>query len=162
MEVDSSKTVIKDRKLMYIMVFALIAIVSTFFMADTFDKPVFGFNREFYILLVTGIYLFINIFRFSLNLNYISYSDAGGKIIIKYYSLRPFMQKRRTVEIPKGTLFRFEFKKSMFGQKKSLILFQMIKNKVAKYPEISLSALNSVEIGRIKGSLKSLAIDKGR
>ena len=162
MEINSSKTVIKDRKLMYIMVFALIAIVSTIFLADTFDVPVFGVTRESYILAVTGIYILINIYRFSLNLNYVYFSDAGGKIIIKYYSLRPFMQKRQTVEIPKGSLFRFEIKKSMFGQKKTLVLFQMIKNKIARYPEISLSALNDIEIGRIKGSLKSMAIDKGR
>ena len=160
MVIDNSKEVIKDRKLLYIMLAIFIMLTSTIMLAEIFDEAVFGVSRELYALGIAGIYLLINIYRFALNLNYIYYTDAGGKILLKYYSLRPFMQSRKTIEIPRGTLVKFKIRKSLLGQKKAVVLYQKIKNKTARYPEISLSALSNSELAGMMNSLNAFSLVK--
>jgi hypothetical protein len=160
MVIDNSKEVVKDKKILYIMLAIFIMLTSIIMMSETFDKPVLGLNREFYAIVIAGIYLFINIYRFILNLNYINYIDAGGKIVFKYYSLRPFMQSHKTVEIPKGNLVKYEIRKSLFGQKKGVVLYQKVKNKTARYPEISLSAISDAELKGLIASLNNFSLVK--
>jgi hypothetical protein len=155
MLIDNSDVVIKDRKILYLSAIGLIIIICFFLFADVFDEPVFGLSREVYIIIACVIYIATNIYWFLLDLNYFYYNDEGDKLIFKYYSLRPFMQKRCTVEIPKNTLMKFTISSSMFGNKKSLVLFQRIKNNTAKYPPISISALSNQELHDLEASLNS-------
>jgi len=160
MEIDNSPQVVKDRKIMYGMVVGLIVLITAIMLADIFDQPLFKISREYYVLAVAVIYVLANIYRFLLDLNYFNYSDQGGKILIKYYSLRPFMQKYKTIEITRGSLVKYEIKKLMLGRKKQIILFQKIKNKIAKYPPISISALNKEEINTLIKSLDLQTLQK--
>lgn len=145
MIINNTKVVIRDRMLMYIMAISLTVIIPLICLSDFFDNPIFGLSRELYIIIVCAAYVFYNIYRFYLNLNFFFFNDQSEKIILKYYSLRPFMQKRRSIEIAKGSLVNFEVNKSFIGRKKRLVLYQRINNKIAKYPPISISALNKEE-----------------
>jgi len=145
MIIDNSKVVVHDRKLMYMMAISLTVIVAIICLSDFFDNTVLGLSREVYVIGICAIYVLYALYRFALNLSYFYFSDQGEKIIFRYYSLRPFMEKHRTIEMPKGTLLDFEIKKSIAGHKKDLILYQKINNKTAKYPPISISALNEEE-----------------
>jgi hypothetical protein len=156
MTLDNSPVVVRDRKLMYIMAISLILLITMFSFIDAFDRPVLHITRECYIIGVSALYLLINLYRFIIDLNYFSYEDQGEKIIIRYFSLRPFNQKRKSLEIPRGSFLKYEIRKSFMGQKKSLIMFQKIKNKVAKYPPISITALNKEELKSLHISLNAL------
>jgi len=155
MLIDNSNIVVKDRKILYFSAIILLTLILLSFVVDFFDEPVYGLTREIFIIAVCTIYVAINIYRFLLDLNYFSYNDQGDKLVFKYYSLRPFMQKRRTIEIPKNSLMKFNISSSMLGKKKSLILYQRINNNTAKYPPISISALSKQELHDLKASLHS-------
>jgi hypothetical protein len=156
MEIDNSKVVVRDRKLMYIMAISLILCITFIMLTDYFDNPIFGISRDIYALSLATIYVLINVYRFILDLNFLSFSLQGEKIIIHYYSLRPFMQKHRSIEIPVKNLIKFEVKKSFLELKKQIIFYQRVNNKSAKYPPISISALNKQEYSDLISSLNSL------
>ncbi len=160
MKVDNAPVVLRDRQLMYIMAISLVLLLSIILFADIFDNPVFGISREIYAGGIATVYVFINIFRFILDLNYFSYTEQGEKIVIHYFSLRPFMQKRMSIEIPKANLIKYQLTKSFFGQKKQLVLYQRVNNKTAKYPPISISALNKTELNDLITSLNVISKTK--
>lgn len=155
MTIDNSPVVIRDRKLMYILVISLILLLSGILISDFFDEPFLGRSREFYAIMIAAIYILINAYRFFLDLNFINFSDQEGKIIIKYYSLRPFMQKHRSIEISQNSFVKFEIIGKAAGIKKYLVLYQRIQNKIAKYPPISITALTNDELNSILTSLSS-------
>jgi hypothetical protein len=155
MKIDNARVVLRDRKLMYMMAISSVLIISIILVADFFDNPILGISREVYIAGVATLYVVINIYRFILDLNYFSLAIQGEKIIIHYYSLRPFMQKRKGVEMPKSNLVKYQVNRSLFNQKRSLILYQKLGNKIAKYPPISISALNKVELTDLINILNS-------
>ncbi len=158
MVIDNTKVVIRDRKLMIIMAISFTVIIPILCFTEFFDYPVLGINREIYIIFICSLYLFINVYRFILDLNYIYFNDNNVKLIIKFYSLRPFMKKHRSIEIQKETLYKYEIKRSIASRKKSLILFQRVNNRVAKYPPISISALNEEEFINLLTSLNAVVI----
>jgi hypothetical protein len=157
MIIDNTTAVIKDRKMMYLLAIGLIIVLSIILFSDFFDDPVLGISREYYILFFCLLYILINVYRFMLNMNYIHFDSENGKISIKYYSLRPFMQQRKAIEIPKNSLIKFELKKTLLGLKESLILYQQINKKIAKYPPISIAALKKDERKNLIIALRSLA-----
>ena len=156
MIIDNSHAVIRDRKMMYLMAISLTIIIPCFFFIDIFEEPVLGIPREYYVIAVCTIYVLINIYRFLLSLNYIYYNDQGGKIVLKYYTLRPFIQKRKNIEIPIGSLVKYKIIRKIAGIKKSLVLYQRINNKIAKYPPISLSELKKTEFDNLISALNTV------
>jgi hypothetical protein len=155
MVIDNTKVVIRDRMMMYIMAISLTVIIPLICLSDYFNDPVLGISRELYVIIICAVYVFYNLYRFFLNLNFIYFNDQSEKIVFKYYSLRPFMQKRRSIEIAKGSLMKFEVNKGLISRKKNLVLFQKINNKIAKYPPISISALNSEEYSNLLSALNA-------
>ncbi len=153
MVIDNAKIVIRDRMMMYIMAISLTVIIPVICLSDFFDNPVFGLSREIYVIVVCAAYILYNVYRFFLNINYFFFNDQSEKIILKYYSLRPFMQKHRSIEIAKGSLVKFEVNTSFIRRKKGLILYQKINNKIAKYPPVSISALNKEEYDNLVTAL---------
>jgi hypothetical protein len=155
MVIDNSKVVIRDRMMMYIMAISLTVIIPLICLSDFFNNPVLGLSREIYVIIVCAVYVLFNLYRFFLNMNFFYFNDQSEKIVIKYYSLRPFMQKRRSIEILKGSLVKYQIIRSFVGRKKGLLLYQKIKNNTAKYPPISLSALNKEEYKNLVMALNS-------
>lgn len=157
MTIDNSNFAIKDRKQFYMMIIFLTVSLPIIFLADPLDEEITGIPRIIWALIAIIIYLAVNIYRFVLDYHFVNYSDAGEKLVFKYYTLRPFMQKRMSIEIQKSNFVKFEILTSVFGKKKTLILFQKINKNLAKYPPISLSALSSEDISKLRSSLNSLA-----
>lgn len=157
MTIDNARVVVTDRKLLYLLAIGSAILILAVFVIDEYDDKVLGLSRYTYTLIIATFYVIINIYRFLLDLTYFYFSDADNKIVIRYYSLRPFMQKRRTIEIPISQFLKYSIEDSFFGQKKQLILYQTIKNKSAKYPPISISALNKDELKSLKETLKKHA-----
>jgi len=160
MTIDNSPVVIRDRKLMYILVISLILLLSVILISDFFEQPIFGISREFYAITIATLYILINAYRFFLDLNFINFSDQEGKFIIRYYSLRPFMQKHQSIEIIQNTFVKYEIISKAAGLKKYLILYQRVRNKIAKYPPLSITALTIDELNSILASLNSKASTK--
>lgn len=145
MNFDNQKTTIRIYLWkMALAIFFAIAIV--FFLGSKwFNKPFLGLERTHLVVITACLYLLIVIFIFILDLNYFYFNDDTDRIILRYYPIRPFGKKKRAIEISKIALAKYNIKKSFLGLKKSLVLYQKFKKKVAKYPPIGITSLTKAE-----------------
>src|SRR3989339_730129 len=80
---------------------------------------------------------------------YLYYNDEADKLVFRYQMLNPFITNRKAIEIPKKLFLKFEIKKSLFGLKKQIVLYQKTKDGVAKYSPICLTSLKKSEINNL-------------
>jgi hypothetical protein len=153
MTLENRKTAIKVRLRAFFSSLIFISIIIVIYTTRLFNSPIFGLNKYEYTILFVLVYIFTLLFSYSLNLNYIYYSDDGYAIIFRYYSLRIFSSRKSSIEIPKKYFVRFETKTSFLGLKENIILYQQIKTAEAKYPPISITSLTRKEKNKIKKSL---------
>ncbi|MCX7987761.1 MAG: hypothetical protein N2662_12560 [Bacteroidales bacterium] len=149
MEIDNSSYVFKNRKRMYIYTIAVAIILPIILLSEWFDKPIFGLSRHFFAAIILIIYLTYYVIRYFLNLNFVQVSVASNKLSLKYYSLRPLTKSHNSIEIPLQAFEGYKINTRFFGLKKDLILFQRVQGKIAKYPPVSLSALNKKQLEQL-------------
>jgi hypothetical protein len=157
MKIENSSFVVRERKLMYLSTIALTVLIPVIVLAEVFDAPVFGFSREFYIIGVAALYILLHLYRFWLNLNFVEVTVEENKLIVRYYSLRFFSARHKSMAIPLTDILGFEIHQSLKGLKKSLILYQRIKGKRAKYPPLSVSAYSQEQITQLQAYLNGLS-----
>ena len=121
-------------------VFALIIVVLIF--VPWFENPDFGISKYHIIIRICGIYLIINWINYLKRPYFVSYSDQGEMIVVRYYPVSMFTSRKNSIEIPKQQFVTYELKPFLFKTQHYLILQQNFRGKVAKYPRISLSALD--------------------
>lgn len=144
-------TAIWLNKFILTLVFTMLIIAVGF--VRLFDSPVLGLERTHWIILLLIVWLIIAFIQSIRQPCYIYFEDAGDRIIIRYHPLRMMNQKKNAIEINKSDFVRFESEKFFWGKYEKLIIYQKFRNKVARYPAISLSAVNKKDIERIKGIL---------
>ncbi len=140
----------------YLTILAYFILMGLFLLSDIFNKPVFGYDKTTYVIVINAIYLTYIIFTFSLNYNFFSYKDEGNKLVFRFVSLRPFDNKKQAIEILKKDFAGYEFQKSLFNLKEDLILTVRTKNGVANYSPISITALSLKHKNLLKNSLNQL------
>ena len=139
-------------RLVMTIVFTLVIIV--FIFLPWFDNPDFWLNKYYIIILIALIYIILNIINYLKRPYFVSYSDHGEMIVMRYYPLSLFTSKKHSIEIPKKQLLKFELEEFLFGSQQKIILYQNFRKKVAKYPPISLSAVDKEDRERIIQSLR--------
>lgn len=157
MHIENSEKVIKIRKRFYIYTILVTLSIALILMSNFFEKPIFGFSKEFYVIVLIVVYLFYYGFRFWLDLNFIDVQLTSDKLIFKYFSLRPLNKLHKTIEIPLNSFLGFKIQSSAFGLKKKLYLYQKLQGKVAKYPSISLSSLDKHKYNQLVQLLSSIS-----
>jgi len=147
MIIDNKETVIRDRKMQFILPISILVIICFLLFTNILVDPVGGINRMQVITALILFYIFAVIYFFLKNYNYLSFNINDGKYIFKYYSLKPFSfnSAHKQIEIPIDTFKKYEIKRSLMGIKEDIILYQRVNTKVAKYPPISLTALTKKE-----------------
>jgi hypothetical protein len=143
---DNKKTTI--RIYLWKMVQAIITVVFLIgiMVSGWFEKDVLGIPKYQWVIFVALFYLFLVLLSGMRRLNYFYFSDEGDKILVRYYPIRPLVQKKKAVQIPKIGLAGYDITGSVLGFKKVLILQQKVKGKVATYPPIGITALKKTEI----------------
>jgi hypothetical protein len=153
MIIDLKGTAIRMRLRGLVMVLIFSALIITLLFINYFNIPRFGISRAHVIIFTAGVYILIVIYNYFRDYHYIYYNDEGNKIIFRYYSMRPLSQTKKSIEIQRGNLSRFEIRQSFFGIKQRIILYQKVKGGVYKYPPVSISALTKAEKARLKQAL---------
>jgi hypothetical protein len=153
MTIDNQKTVI--RVFLRKMLIAIITVVIIIGMLSTnwFKPELLGITQYQWILLVTAIYILGVVGSWLRGLNYFFFNDKGDKLIIRYYPIRPLGRTKKTVQIPKTALAKYEIVNTNLGLKKVLILHQHVKKNVAKYPPIGVTSLTREELSRLEQQL---------
>ncbi len=139
-------------RLVMTIVFTLAIIVIIFL--PWFDDPESWLSKYHLIILIALIYITINIYNLLKRPFFVSYSDQGEMIVMRYYPLSLFNSKKHSIEIPKKQLVKYELEEFLFGSQQKISLYQKFRNKVAKYPPISLSAVDKEDQARLIQSLK--------
>lgn len=138
-------------RLVMTIVFTLVIIL--FIFVPWFDNPDSQLNKYHFIIFIALIYIIINIINLLKRPYFVSYSDHGEMIVMRYYPMSMFTSRKHSIEIPKKQFVKFELQPFLFGTQHKLILVQNFRNKVAKYPPISLSAVDKKDQERIIQSL---------
>jgi hypothetical protein len=154
MKVDNQRNTYRIwlRRMVMAILFTLIIIVLIFI-------PWFGGNDQWLskyhlIILVAAVYVLINIINYLKVPYFISYSDQGEMIIVRYYPLSLFTTRKNSIEIPKQQFMKYELKPFLGGRYHKLILYQHFRNRVVSYPPISLSAMDETDRNRMVASLQ--------
>lgn len=153
MILENRKTAIKVRLRTFVATVVFATIISIIYTTGILNSPVLGLTKHQFAIFFALIYIFLLLYSYFLNLNYIYYSDNGNSIIFKYYSLRIFSSRKNSIEIPKKDFIQYDFEKKNFNLKENLVLYQQIKTGVAKYPPISISSLTKEEKIKLKKAL---------
>jgi hypothetical protein len=157
MKFDNSVTIISLRiKLLGATILLLAYIVLTY-VAKMIKYPLLGMSDTAWTLILVAIYLIIAFLPMFLNYQFISYSDDGEKIVIRYFSTGMVGGKKNSVEIDKKSFSGYKTESRFFGLIQSITLFQQLKEGNAKYPPVYISALSRKERAKVFRSLNYYA-----
>lgn len=155
MKIDNQKNTYQIwlSRLIMTIVFALIILLLVF--VAWFDNLSAGITKYHMMILISGIYLMINWINYMKRPFFVSYSDQGEMIVVRYYPVSMFTTRKHSIEIPKKLFVKFELKPFFFKSQHYLILYQDFRGKVANYPRISLSALDKEDREKMLKSLNN-------
>jgi len=157
MTFNNSKTIISLRiRLFAATVIFLVYIVLTY-AAKIIKYPLLGMSDTAWTLILTGCYFLIALLPMFLSYQYIYFSDDGNDIIIRYFFSGIVGGRKNSVEISKKTFSGYKIESKLFGLKQSIILYQRLKDGIAKYPPIYISVLKHEEKEKLLMSLNKYA-----
>jgi hypothetical protein len=143
-------------RLVMTIIFTLAIIIILFL--PWFDKEEATITKYHAIIFVALVYILINLVNYLKRPYFVAYSDQGEKIVMRYYPLSLFTSRKNSIEIPKSQFVKYELKPFLFGTQHWLILYQLFRNKEAKYPPISLSAVDKADRDQIISSLEKYKV----
>jgi hypothetical protein len=153
MILDIRRTVIKKKLRSFFMTIAVILIIVLVLFTNLYDEDAVKVSKALMTVIIIGIYLLFILFNILRDFNYIYFNDEGDKLVLRYFSLSIFTQKKNSIEIPKRSFAGYTIKKSVVGLKEKLILLQQLENMIARYPAVSITALTSKQKSDIVNSL---------
>lgn len=99
------------------------------------------------------IFLVFYWFQYQMHYTYFYFSNNSKNLVFRFYSLRFFSGKPKTIEMPKSSFLKYDIETSFFNKKDSLVLYQKTDKGVAKYPPISLTLLGKKQKTELKRAL---------
>jgi hypothetical protein len=115
------------------------------------------FIEEFVALaILAAIFLLGLIIVAVLNFQYIRITEEKNKLILRYYSIFSVNRLYQSIEIPLEHLRKVEVFKHLFGLKWDLRFTVKIRQGIADYPPVSLTAVQFKERKKIIEQLKQL------
>jgi len=92
-------------------------------------------------------------FQYKMEYTFFYFSNNSKNLVFKFYSLRNFYGKPKSIEIPKQNFEKYDIIISFFNKKESLVLYQKTPKGIAKYPPISMTLLNKKQKTELKRTL---------
>ena len=115
------------------------------------------FAEQFVTLsILAGIFLLGMTVVAVLNFQYIRIVEEKNKLILRYYSIFSLDRTYQAIEIPIEHLRKVEVFKLLFGLKWDLQLTVRIRQGIAEYPRVSLSAVPFKDRLKVLEQLKQL------
>ncbi|MDR1171543.1 MAG: hypothetical protein LBL24_03715 [Bacteroidales bacterium] len=99
------------------------------------------------------IFLALYWFQYMMEYTYFYFSSNNKNLVFRFYSLRNFYGRPKTIEIAKTSLMKYDITTGFFNKKESLVLYQKTEKGVAKYPSISLTLLSRNQKTELKRAL---------
>jgi len=138
-------------RLVMTVVFSLIILAIVFL--PWFDESEFWLSKYHVAIFISAIYIIVNWINYLKRPYFVSYSDQGEMLVVRYYPVSMFTSRKHSIEIPKKQFVKYELKPFFFRSQYYLILHQNFRGKVAAYPRISLSAMEKEDREKMLASL---------
>jgi len=143
---EEATTFRKTKAFVMLVYMLLIVITVAFLRIDVIYKTII-------ISVSSVLFLMFYWFQYKMEYTYFYFSNNRKNLIFRFYSLRVFSGKPKTIEIPKKSFFKYDILTSFFNKKDSIILYQKTPKGIVKYPPISLTLLNSEQKTELKRAL---------
>jgi len=119
------------------------AIIAFMFSSDLWQnvEGFTGTSKWVHSSILIAIYMVFYLYHIIVRSSFLLFSDDGKSIIIKYYKLNPFDNKKNAYEIPKEQFVGYTVNKSLFGLRESVSVIRKLGNGNAQYPPFSISTL---------------------
>ncbi|UCH14173.1 MAG: hypothetical protein JSV22_13855 [Bacteroidales bacterium] len=153
MIIDIRRTVIKKKLRSFFTTIAVILIIVLLLFTNVYKEEMLNVNKTLLTVIIAGLYILTIIFNVIRDFNYIYYNDDSEKIVFRYFSLSIFTQKKSSIEIPKSSFAGYKIEKSLIGLIEKIVLLQQLERKIARYPAVSITALNSQQKKNLIDSL---------
>jgi len=143
---DEATTLRKTKAFVMMVWLALIVVTLLYIPVDATYKAV--------IYIVSSIsFLIFYWFQYKMEYTYFYFSNNNKNLIFRFYSLRIFSGKPKTIEIPKKNFMKYDILTSFFDKKDFLVLYQKTPKGVVKYPPIPLTLLSNKQKTELKRAL---------
>jgi len=153
MIVENSKSIINLRIKLFIATVLFIVYIILAYFARIIRFPLLGLSDTWWTIIITFLYFCYLIYPMVLNYQYIYYSDEDDKIVFRYFFAGIIGGRKNSIEIHKSQYAGYRREKKFFGLIQRVILFQYLKEGIAKYPPVYISLLNSEERAKVLYSL---------
>ena len=158
MNIDNSDSYARIRGILAVVTIFFSSLIAISILYDIFPTYLIPMSRTVYALIFGGLFIVYLIYRSKLKYHYIIYNDESNKIILRYYPFTSFFNtKYISIEIPFEALHKIEIQKAFFNKREELIIYQTLKEGVAKYKPIPLTALTKKEKNDLIQSLNQHA-----
>ena len=157
MKIDNQKNTYRIwlSRLVMTVVFSLIILAIVFL--PWFDETEFWLSKYHVAIFISAIYIILNWINFLKRPYFVSYNDQGEKIVVRFYPVSMFTNRKNSIEIPKQHFVKYELKPFLLKTQHYLILYQNFRGKVVAYPRISLSAMEKKDREKMLASLDKYA-----
>jgi len=158
MEIDIQRTILKKNLRAFILAIIFVVFVSLLLITYIYEDQLFGLTKYHLAIIFASIYVLYMVFNTLRQFHYIYFSDAGERIVLRYFPMGAFTHKKNSIEIGKKEFVGYEIKKQLFGLREKLILKAKTGKGLAKYPPVSITALTKKEkesLFRVLDRLKS-------
>ena len=153
MTLDNSKTIISLR----IKIFTATVLLITWFILTYFAEiirfPLLGISDTLWTIILVSLWFIYALYPMVLNYQYVYYSDEGDTIVFRYFMAGILGGRKNSVEIKKTSFAGYKTESKYFGMRQNVILFQQLREGVAKYPPVYISNLTGKEKAKVLNSL---------
>ena len=155
MEIENTKKSVLINKIQYISIISFIVLAVILVTTELVRDEFLGLNKYHWAAVVALVYILENIYEYLKDFNYIYFSDSGEKLLFRYASLRPFHNKRYSIEINKNQYQGYKILRAPLKQK--IVFYVKTPQGTAKYPPVSVTGLNEEELNQLKHTLNQYA-----
>jgi hypothetical protein len=145
MEIDTQRTILKKYLQAFILAIVFVVVISVLLITYIYEDQLFGLTKYHLAIIFAALYVLYMVFNNLRQFYYIYFSDSGDRIVLRYFPMGVFTSKKNSIEIAKNEFVGYEIKKQLFGLREKLILKARTGRGLAKYPPVSLTALNHKE-----------------
>lgn len=156
MIIDIEKTIILKTKGKFIALIILVIAICGLLFVPLRNDLIFGLDNKILAMFVAGAYVLYSFYESFRNYNYIYFNDESDRIILRYFSTAIFTKTKNSIEIPKKDFAGYKLKSFLIRYRESILLFRKTPKGVAKYPSVSLTALNNEQRNALLASLNRL------
>lgn len=155
MEIENTKKSVRINQIQYISIISFIVLVIVLVTTDLVRDEFLGLNKYHWAFVVALAYILENVYEYLKDFNYIYFSDGGEKLLFRYASLRPFHNKRYSIEIDKNKYQGYKILRKPLKQK--IVFYVKTPQGTAKYPPVSITGLKEEELNQLKHALNQYA-----